>query len=295
MHQYYCRHTASASSAMELLEGRTFLSHTHPAPPMPDHIVVVVEENHSYSEVVGSPSAPFINSLAKGGALFTDSRAVTHPSQPNYLALFSGSTQGVTDDSSPFVFGGPNLASELVAAKRSFIGYSEGLPYAGFTGATSDDYARKHNPWVNFTNVSPKANQPLSAFPAVFRRLPTISFVVPDQSNDMHDGSVAAGDAWLATHLGAYAKWAMRHNSLLVVTWDEDDGSSTNHVPTLMYGATVRPGRYTQRIDHYSVLRMLEDLYGLARAGASATAAPITGVWTAPPAATVSVIATLVL
>ncbi|HEY7415588.1 MAG TPA: alkaline phosphatase family protein, partial [Ktedonobacteraceae bacterium] len=126
----------------------------------PDHVVIVIEENHAYTQIIDSSSAPYINSLAAQGALFTNSHAVAHPSQPNYLALFSGSTQGITDDSCPHTFSGANLGSELIGAGLSFAGYSESSPKVGFTECTEggvpiidDLYARKHAPWVNFTNV----------------------------------------------------------------------------------------------------------------------------------------------
>src|ERR1700744_4268853 len=99
--------------------------------PKPDHIIIVMEENHSYADIIGNAQAPYINSLAQSGASFTDSHAVTHPSQPNYLELFSGSTQGIKDDSCPHTFSVDNEASELIAAGRSFVGYSEGLPAEG--------------------------------------------------------------------------------------------------------------------------------------------------------------------
>jgi phosphatidylinositol-3-phosphatase len=236
-------------------------------------------ENHSHGSIIGDSSAPFINSLAQQGASFTQSYAVAHPSEPNYLALFSGSTQGATGDECPLTFGGPNLASELKGAGLSFAGYSESMPSAGFTGCTAGAYARKHNPWVDFTNVPAGENLPFAAFPSDYRTLPTVSFVVPNLDNDMHDGTVAQGDAWLQTHLAAYAGWAKAHNSELVVTWDEDDNDAGNRIPTILLGAGVRPGQYGERIDHYTVLRTLEDFYGLPHAGMSSSAAPITGVF----------------
>jgi phosphatidylinositol-3-phosphatase len=248
--------------------------------PHPDHVVVVVMENRSFDDIIGNPRAPYINGLAAGGALFTRSYAVAHPSQPNYLALFSGSTQGVTSDACPLSFGGPNLATSLVAAGYSFTGYAEDLPSPGYTGCSAaGSYARKHSPWVNFTNVPASANQPLTSFPSRYAALPTVSFVIPNLDNDMHDGTLAQADSWLHTHLGGYAAWAAAHNSLLVVTADEDDRSSDNRIATLLVGQPVAPGRYSERIDHYSVLRTIEDAYGLPRLGASAQAAPITGVW----------------
>ena len=244
-------------------------------------------ENHSYSEVIGSSAAPYINGLALQGASFTASHAVTHPSEPNYLAFFSGSTQGLTDDSCPHTYSTStaNLASELIAAGLTFGGYSEGLPSVGYTGCASGAYVRKHNPWVNFSNVPGSANMPFTSFPADHSTLPTISIVVPNLNNDMHDGTVLQGDGWLQQHLDGYVQWAETHNSLLIVTWDEDDFTVSNHIPTIFVGPMVKPGQYGSTINHYNVLRTLEDMYGLPHAGNSATATPITGIWQGAPAA----------
>src|SRR5262249_22937204 len=156
--------------------------------PTPSHVVIAIEENHAYNQIIGSSSAPYINSLANSGALFTQSFAITHPSEPNYLAFFSGSTQGITDDSCPHTFGPPDLGGELIAAGLTFGGYSEDLPSVGSTVCTSGSYARKHNPWVNFTDVPSSDNLPFTSFPTNFSTLPTVSIVVPNQQNDMHDG-----------------------------------------------------------------------------------------------------------
>jgi len=247
--------------------------------PRFDHIVVAVIENHAYSEIIGRQSAPFLNSLAARGALLTRSYAVTHPSQPNYLALFSGSTQGLPGNSCPHRYTGPNLAAALRAAGLSFAGYSEDLPAPGYTGCSSGSYARKHNPWVNFPALPPGVNQPMTAFPADPGRLPTVSFVVPNLDNDMHDGTVARGDRWLATHLGRYAEWSTTHNSLLIVTADEDDNGHGNRIATILAGAHVKPGRYSTRIDHYGLLRTLLASYRLAPFGAAARARALTGIW----------------
>src|SRR6476620_6642595 len=162
--------------------------------PTPDHVMIAVFENQNAGSILGNPAAPYLNTLARQGAVLTDSHGVAHPSQPNYLALFSGSTHGVTDDTCPVNLSGENLATELARAGRSFAGYSENLPAAGWTGCDSGRYARRHNPWVDFTSVSSRANQPLSALPADYARLPTVSFVVPNVCNDMHDCSIATGD-----------------------------------------------------------------------------------------------------
>jgi phospholipase C len=247
--------------------------------PRPAHVVVVMEENHSYSQIIGSSSAPYINSLAAQGALFTNSHGVSHPSEPNYLALFSGSTQGLTSDSCPHTFSAANLGAEVIGAGLTFTGYSESMPSDGYTGCTSGEYARKHNPWSDFSNVPSASNRTFGAFPANFASLPTVSVVVPNLLDDMHDGTIAQGDSWLQAHLDSYAQWAKSNNSLLIVTWDENDGSSGNQIPTIIVGAGVTPGSYSENISHYNVLRTIEDLYGLPHAGASASATPITDIW----------------
>jgi acid phosphatase len=249
--------------------------------PTPEHVLVVVFENEDAAAVVGAPDAPYLTSLAATGATFTDSHGVTHPSQPNYLALFSGSTQGITDDSCPHSFDTPNLAGQLRDTGHSFVGYSEDLPAAGDASCKAGRYARKHNPWVDFPALPAEVNQPYAALPADFADLPTVSFVVPNLCNDMHDCGVAAGDAWAEQHLPAYVDWARTHDSLLVVTFDENSGSPGNLIPTFLVGPMVARGTTAQRIDHYSVLRTLEDMYGLPPLGEAASRDPIGGIWTA--------------
>jgi hypothetical protein len=154
------------------------------------------------------------------------------------------------------------------------------MPSAGYTGCTSGEYARKHNPWSNFTNVPTADNQPFTAFPSNFAALPTVSVVVPNLLDDMHDGTVQAGDTWLQNNINDYVQWAKTHNSDLIVTWDEDDNSSGNQIPTIAVGANVKPGTYSERINHYNVLRTIEDFYNLTYAGSSSTATPITDAFT---------------
>lgn len=259
------------------------------AVPRPDHVVVVVMENKASGSIIGSANAPYINSLAAGGANMTQSFGVTHPSEPNYLALFSGSTQGLLDDSCPRSYATANLSDQLVARSLTFTGYSEDLPSVGYTGCFSGQYARKHNPWVNFPSISTTANQPFTAFPSDYSTLPTVSFVIPNLVHDMHDGTVNAGDAWLQSNLGAYATWAKSNNSLLVVTFDEDDNTANNQIATVLYGQSVKTGAYANRINHYNVLRTIQDAYGLPSNDGSAAATPITNTWlaanTAPVAA----------
>lgn len=236
-------------------------------------------ENHSYADVIGNRAAPFINFLTRHGALLTNSYAVTHPSEPNYLALFSGSAQGVGDDSCPHMFRTANLGSELRARRLTFAGYSDGLPATGWAGCARGEYARKHNPWSDFANLPASVSKPFTAFPHDFTTLPTVSFVVPNLAHDMHDGSIATADHWLLTNLGPYITWARTHHSLLVLTWDEDDRSQSNRIPTIIEGQGVRTTRDGSWTTHYRILATLERMYGLPLTGAAARVAPLIGIW----------------
>ncbi|MEU3844258.1 alkaline phosphatase family protein [Streptomyces sp. NPDC028635] len=277
--------TALAAAAVGLwtgLGGET--AHAAGAVPSPDHVVVVVFENHAYSQVIGSSSAPYLNNTLKaGGANLTQSYGETHPSQPNYFALFSGSTQGITDDScyTPGFSSAPNLASELLGAGKTWASYNETLPSQGSTTCSSGSYARKHNPWFGFSNVPTSSAKTFAQFPTDYSTLPDVSFVVPNLCSDMHDCSVSTGDTWLKNNLGAYATWAKTHNSLLVVTFDEDNKLSGNRIPTVLYGQPVTPGSSSSTTyNHYNLLRTLEDLKGLSsHAGNAGSAQDITGIW----------------
>ena len=276
-----------------LLLLQTPIGMSQTALPVPDHIVIAILENHSYSQIMGSPAAPFINSLANDtlSALFTDSHGITYPSQPNYLILYSGSAQGVINDQVPSgnPFTTPNLGRQLTDAGKTFITYSEDLPEAGFNGATSGNYVRKHNPVANWmgtgaNQVSEATNQPMTAFPSGdFTLLPTVCYVVPNLNNDMHNGSdparITTGDDWISNNLGGYIQWAKTNNSLFILTFDEDNRTSGNHIVTVFTGQMVKAGGYSTRIDHYSVLNTIENMYGLTYLGDSVTHTIITGCW----------------
>jgi len=141
---------------------------------------------------------------------------------------------------------------------------------------------------VNFDTgpnaVAPGTNKPFAAYwpttDSGFAAMPTVAIVVPNLLNDMHDGSISQGDAWFWNNLSAYYQWARTHNSLLVLTFDEDDSSATNQIFTLFLGPMVAPGLYANRITHFNLLRTIEDMYGLGYAGAAASASPITVGWT---------------
>jgi acid phosphatase len=201
----------------------------------PDHIVVVVFENKAGAQIDGNASAPYFNSLMADSAVLTESRAITHPSQPNYLALFSGSTQNITDDRCPLNLGDrPNLGRQLIDAGFSFTGYSEGLPSVGYTGCSSGRYAAKHSPWVH----SVICHQPSISPHGVSSRLFDVTdgrFLIPDLCNDMHDCSISVGDSWLR-HTRPVRRVARDHNSSLVVTFDEDDARPQPHPDLCQWG-----------------------------------------------------------
>jgi phosphatidylinositol-3-phosphatase len=255
------------------------------AVPTPAHVVIVVEENRSQTNIMGNKSAPFINQLAANGAMMTQSFAEVHPSEPNYYALFAGSTLGVKENVCP-VNGGntPNLGSELLTAGYTFVGFAESLPAVGSPACSAGKYARKHVPWASFTNIPGSHSLPFSAFPAPgnpqnYATLPTVALVIPNLDDDMHDGSIAQGDAWLYQNLSQYASWAKANNSLLILTWDEDDNTPRNQIPTVFYGANVRPGAYSEPMSHYNVLSTLEEMYGLPKLGYATRAPAITDIW----------------
>ena len=261
--------------------------------PLFNKIVVVIGENTSPTSVIGnSMDAPYINSLAQSGANFTQSYAIQHPSQPNYLDLFSGFDQRVTQNLKPEGhFTTPNLARELINAGKIFISYSEDLPGVGYDGISSGLYVRKHNAVANWmgkkkNQVSAAINQPFTAFPSAFSLLPDVSFVIPNVCNDGHNlclplnNSVKQFDLWIQDHLDAYKRWCIDNNSLLIVTYDEDDYSGDNRIVTVFYGTHVTVGNYSQKINLYNILRTIEDGMGLsAHAGYAAEATPITYCW----------------
>lgn len=269
-----------ACAAVFAAVGGCVASPASAALPKPAHVVVIVEENKSFAQIIGNPSAPTINAFARHAALFTNAHGVTHPSLPNYLAMFAGVTND-NGDGCPATGISPsaaNLGSELLAARLTFAGYSEALPQAGSTVCAAGTYARKHAPWVAFDNVPRSDHRTFRDFPKSFERLPTVSFVVPDVDNDMHDGTIAAGDVWLHDRMGSLLRWAQTHDTLVVLTWDEGFDTD-NTVATVLYGPMIKPGRYAQRISHYEVLRTIEDFYKLAPTGRAKDARDIAGCW----------------
>ena len=249
------------------------------------HIVVIVFENKEERQIVGSADAPTFATMAQRYARLTQYEAVTHPSLPNYLALVSGSTQGIRSDCTRCIVDARNLADSFGQAGRSWKTYAEGLPRAGYTGARSGLYAKKHDPFLYFRDVtvSPARRRrvvPLTRLKADLHSgsLPDFALIVPNLCNSMHDCSVRMGDTWLRAILPPLLKLPA---TVVFVTFDEGAlGPGGNHVAALALGTAVRPGsRSTQATGHYGLLRTVEAAWGLPLLGRSATAAPITGIW----------------
>ena len=257
--------------------------------PAFDHSVVVVLENKSRSQVLGNRAAPAFNAFARRGAVLSAYRGATHPSLPNYLALVSGSTHGVTTDCTSCTVAGRSLADTLEARGLTWKAYAEGLPRPGWTGPSRGRYAKKHVPFLYFRRVLAEPAQRRRVVPLAqldrdrtAGKLPSFSLVVPDLCHDMHSCSVATGDAWLKRFLPPLLKLP---RTAVFVVFDESD-SVDPRIPALALGRLVRPGsRYARGMSHYALLRTIEDGLGLPRLGLSARAAPVTGIWRAsePP------------
>ncbi len=229
----------------------------------PAHTVIVVEENHQLQQLLGTG---YFTTLANQGALMVQSYGIAHPSQPNYLALFSGSTQGVTSNTCPppgSPYSTNNLGTQLISSGFSFVGYAESQPVDPLANCLLSPFVAHHVPWLFFSNIPSSSKKTMNDFPTNFDNLPTVSFVIPNNDNNTHDGSIAQGAAWLQSKLDVYKQWAMNNNSLLIVTTDEDDDFGDNLVYTVFVGPMIKPGIYNETINHYNVLSTVEDLYGL--------------------------------
>jgi len=261
-----------------------------PAPP--DHLIVVVEENHSFGQIIGSPAAPFLNRLAAHGTLLTHDYGINHPSLPNYVALLSGRTP-IHDNCQACTFPGPTLVDQLEARHLSWAAYLQGLPRPCSTVAHRGAYTEAVNPFMHAAQVRDHPARcdrvlPFSRFHAdlVAGRLPTVAFVMPDLLHEMHSGPVRVADAWLRRLVGELQGTPVwRQDTRLVVTFDE----STRHdvrsccaglarggrIATVVAGPRVPQGRDPTFYSHYSLLRSIESAFGLpllGHAGDPATA-----------------------
>lgn len=228
------------------------------------HVIWIVFENHSFSEVIGSSGAPYINSLASECGLATNYTAITHPSLPNYLALTSGSNDGITTDCSPSS-SCDTSASSIFSQQPSWRSLEESMP-SNCAQSDSGEYAVRHNPAAYYTNIAGACatnDVPLGSTPDTSA---TFTFVTPNLCNDMHDCSVATGDSWLSNFLPQILNSPTYTNggTAIFITWDEDDGSQGNQVPLLVISPYTTPGATSgTQLNHYSLLRTTEDMLGL--------------------------------
>jgi hypothetical protein len=239
---------------------------TATAPPATyQHVVWIVMENKSYGEIVGSPSAPYLNQLARQCGVASNFSAETHPSLPNYIAMTSGSPQGITDDNGPssHPLGVPSIFSQL--GTGGWRSLEESMPSNCYL-SNSGTYAVRHNPAAYYTNIRTDCNTydvPLGTTPNISARF---TFVTPNLCNDMHDCSVQTGDSWLSTFLPKIfgSSEYEAGGTAVFVTWDEDDSSANNHIATIVASPSTRPGTVSSTsFNHYSMLHTTEEMLGL--------------------------------
>jgi len=243
-----------------------------PGPFHYSHVVWIMLENVGYS-VVGSPSAPYLNQLASSCGLATNDYAVSHPSLPNYVALTSGSTQGIADDAEPsshplFV---PSIFSELGSNWKSLV---ESMP-SSCDHVTSGQYAARHNPAVYYTSVAASCKRNDVPLTLPLNLGAGFTLIVPNICDDMHSCSVSIGDAWLKRMVPSIVASSQYQSGSLVlfITFDENDGAGPNRVPTFVIAPSVHRGAHVAtRFTHYSLLRTTENILKVPLLGAARSA-----------------------
>jgi phosphatidylinositol-3-phosphatase len=250
------------------------------------HVIWIWFENHSAGEIVGSSEAPRMTAVARSCGFAANYFAVAHPSLPNYIAATSGGTQGISDDDSPSAH--PLPVVSLFEQARSARSYEESMP-SPCAASSPYPYAVKHNPEAYYLRVRKACQTDDIALGTTAKgpfvraldagTLPAFSFVTPNLCNDMHDCSVATGDAWFGrwmTRITASPTYRAGHTAVFVV-WDEDDDTADNRVPLIVVSPWTKAGTHSEaRFTHYSLLRTTEELLGIrAHLGHAATAATL--------------------
>jgi phosphatidylinositol-3-phosphatase len=261
----------------------------NPTQPIFGHVFLLVEENHSYSEVTGNSDMPYLNSVASQFGLATQYYANVHPSIGNYFMLTTGKVESL-DDSFSGTVDDDNMVRELVKAGKSWKCYAESLPSAGYTGADSYPYLKHHNPFAYLSDVVSTSQAdnlvPFTQFSAdlASAALPNFSFIVPNALNDAHDGSLAQADDWLKEHIDPLvSSSAFQNDGLLIIVFDESETSDVSHggghVPAAIIGGKVKKGFQSSTVfQHQSTLRLILSVLGVAKfPGASATASDMSG------------------
>ena len=270
-----------------------------PTPPAglssPDHVFLIVLENHGFSQVIGNPAMPFLNSLASQHSLAANYFANTHPSIGNYFMLTTG--QIITnDDGFTGTVSDDNLARALAAAGKNWKAYLQSLPGIGYTGGDVYPYLKRHNPFAYFTDVigSPATAANMVPFRQISTdlssgSLPRFALIVPDAEHNAHDcpsggtactdtDKLAAADSWLQTNINPLITNSALANSVFIITWDEaadtDTANGGGQVATVLVGSHVKPAfRSTTFFQHQNTLRLILDLLQVSdHPGASTTA-----------------------
>ncbi|WP_018616562.1 alkaline phosphatase family protein [Segetibacter koreensis] len=242
---------------------------TATVPHVPSHIIFVWFENKDYNAIIGNRAAPYINSLITRGTLFTNTYGLTHPSYPNYIRFFSGQSNGVVDDNC--ISGSPFKTSTMYNSLKgkgvSFKWFSEGLPYAGSRTCSSGYYKEKHNPTTVFTQVPDTINQPITAMnltdTSKYKYLPRVACVTPNMINDMHDGTINQGDTWFKKNFSKLIDWSIKHNSIVVVYFDESESGINNRIPVIAVGQYVAANlKLVTKYDHYNWTKTVCAMFG---------------------------------
>jgi hypothetical protein len=257
-------------------------------PPPSARVFLVVEENHSYSDVIGNSAMPYLNGLASQFALATQYFGDTHPSIGNYFMLTVGKIK-TNDDGFSGQIGDDTIVDELVKANKTWHSYAESLPSPGYVGGDAYPYLQHHNPFTYFKNVigTAQANNimPFSQFSSDLTgdNLPDFSFIVPNALNDAHDGTLAAADQWLSKNIDPLVQSsAFKSNGVLIIVFDEsevfDIAHGGGHVAMVIAGPGIKPGfQSTTLYQHESTLRLVLSTLGVSSFPGNAASAPDMG------------------
>jgi hypothetical protein len=253
------------------------------------HVYLIVMENREYGSIVGAAAAPYLNSLIARYGLATAFYAETHPSQPNYVAMTSGGLQGTTTDGT-YNLAAPNLFDQIESSGRTWRVYAQGYPGGCYKPYIADavtdgpgasgEYVRKHNPAISYTSISgdPPRCANITTLAGFDPAAADFEMIIPNQINDMHSSSVGAGDRFLEQFVPLITGSAAFADSVLFITWDEGISSNRGggHIATIVAAPGMPAGsRYTADCNHYSLLRTIQDAWGLAPLGEAANAAPL--------------------
>jgi phosphatidylinositol-3-phosphatase len=237
-------------------------------------VIVVVEENHGYSSVIGNSAMPYLNTLATQYGLATQYYADTHPSIGNYFMMTTG--QIITnDDTFMSTVSADNIVRHLLSAGRTWKSYAESLPSVGYTGGDTSLYVRHHNPLSYFSDVINSSVQLMNLVPFTQfatdlnnNQLPDFSFVVPNLMDDAHDGTLAQADTWLQTNVAPLVNsTAFQKNGLLLIVFDEAETTDTTngggHVAMVAVGPLVKHGQSAVLYQHENLLKTVTTYLGI--------------------------------